>query len=66
MQEIIEFKKMQTLTIKSFCNFGLQRIIDIFLVLYSAYVILRDQDEFVFYVNNYIYYDQLNKLYDPD
>ena len=26
----------------------------------------RDQDKFVFYVNNYIDWDQFNQLYDPD
>lgn len=32
----------------------------------SAHVVPRDQDKFVFYVNNYIDWDYFNQLYDPD
>ena len=39
---------------KNFCNFVAHQIIKILLVLYSAYIVLRNQDKFVFYVNNYI------------
>ena len=36
------------------------------LVLCSTYIIPRDQDKFVFYVNNDIDWDQFNQLYDFD
>ena len=29
-------------------------------------MVLRDQDKFVFYVNNYINWDQVNQLYNPN
>ena len=34
--------------------------------MYSTYVILKDQDRMIFYVNNYIDWDQFNQLYDAD
>ncbi len=47
-------------------NFDAHKIIKISLVLYSAYIVPRDQDKVVFYINNYIDWDQFNQLYDPD
>ena len=41
-------------------------MIEILLVLYNAYLIPKNQNKFVFYVNNYIDWDQFNKLYNPD
>ena len=35
-------------------------------VLCSAHMVPRDQNKFVFYVNNYLNWDQLKQLYDPD
>ncbi len=51
---MIEFEKMRTLIAENPCNLGAYRIIEISLVLRSAYVVPRDQDTVVFYVNNYI------------
>ena len=45
---------MRVLTIENPRNLDAYRIIAILLVLRSAYVVLRDQNKFVFYVNNYI------------
>ena len=63
---MIELEKMRALTIKNPYNLGIYRMIKILSVLCNAHVVLRDQDKFVFYVNNYINWDQFNKLYDPD
>ena len=51
---------------ENFCNLGAHRIIEISLVLRNAHMVPRDQDKFVFYVNNYIDWDQFNQLYDSD
>ncbi len=45
-------------------NFSAYLIIEISSVLYSAYLIPRDQDNFIFYLNNYINCNLLNQLYD--
>ena len=57
---------MRSLTRENPWNLGAYRIIKISLILYSAYTVPRDQDKFVFYVNNYIDWDQFNQLYDLD
>ena len=41
-------------------------MIEISFVLCSILVVLRDQDKFVFYVNNYIDWDLFNQLYNLD
>ena len=64
--KMIEFEKMHALTIENLYNFGAYQIIEILSVLYNAHMVFRDQDKFVFYVNNYIDWDQLNQLYDLD
>ena len=51
---MIEFKKMHTLITKNLCNLGVYWIIEISSVLCNAYVVSRNQDKFVFYVQNYI------------
>ena len=47
-------------------NLGAHWIIEILLVLYNTHVVPRDQDKFLFYINNYIDWDQFNELYDLD
>ncbi len=51
---IIELEKMRTLIAKNLYNLGTHRIIEISSVPRSAYVVSRDQDKIMFYVNNYI------------
>lgn len=34
------------------------------MILYSTYIISKDQDKFQFYINNYINLNQFNQLYD--
>ncbi len=63
---MIELEKMRALIVENPCNLGAHRIIEIWLVLRSAYMVPRDQDKVVFYINNYIDWDQFNKLYDLD
>ena len=45
---------MYILTAKNSCNFGAYRMIEILLVLRSAYMVPRNQDKFMFYVHNYV------------
>ena len=63
---MIELEKMRALTAKNFPNLSAYQIIEILLVLRSVYMVLGDQDKFVFYVNNYINWNQFNQLYDLD
>ena len=35
-------------------NLGGHHIVEIFSILYSVYVISKDQEKIVFYINNYI------------
>ena len=63
---MVQLRKMCALIAKNPRNLDACRIIKIFTVLHSAYVVPKDQDKFVFYINNYIKWDQLNQLYDPD
>ena len=51
---MVELKKMCILITKNPHNLGAHWIIEIFLVLYSAYMVPRDQNKVVFYINNYI------------
>ena len=51
---MIELEKIRTLIVENSRNLSAHRNIEISSVVYSAHVILRDQDKFVFYVNNYI------------
>ena len=63
---MIELEKMRASTSDNFYNFDAHWIIEILSVLQSAYVVPRDQDKVVFYINNYINWDQFNQLYDLD
>ncbi len=63
---IVELKKICASTAKHPCNFGAHCIIEISSILRSAYIVSRDQERIVFYVNNYIDWDQFNQLYAPD
>lgn len=66
MYEIIELVKIRFLTAKNSYNLCAYWIIDISLLLYNTHVIPKNQDKFVFYVNNYIDWNLFNKLYNPD
>lgn len=48
---MIELKKMRASTAKNFRSFSAHQIIEI---SYSAYIISKDQDKFVFFMNNHI------------
>ena len=63
---MVELDKWQASTAENLHNLGTHCIIEVSLVLRSAHVVLRDQDKMVFYVNNYIDWDQFNQLYDAD
>ena len=63
---IVELDKWHASTAENSRNLGARCIIEVFSVLRSAHVIRRDQDRVVFYVNNYIDWDQFNQLYDAD
>ena len=54
---MIELKKMRTSTAENPRNLVAYWIIEISSVLHSAHIVSKDQDKFVFYVNNYINWD---------
>ena len=54
---MIKLKKIHASIVENPCNLSTYQIIEILLVLCSANGIPRDQDKFVFYVNNYIDWD---------
>ena len=57
---------MHASTLENPRNLGTHWIIEILLVLCNTHVVTKNQDKFVFYVNNYIDWDQFNQLYNPD
>ncbi len=63
---MIELEKMCASIVENPRNLGVYRIIEISSILCSAHMIPRDQDKVIFYINNYINWDQYNQLYDPD
>ena len=63
---MIKLEKMRTSTAENPRNLGAHRILEISSVLRDAHMLPKDQDKFVFYVNNYIDWDQFNQLYDFD
>ena len=63
---MIELKKIRALTVKNPYNLDAHWIMKISLVLHSAYMVAKDQDKCVFYVNNYINWDYFNQLYNSD
>ena len=63
---MVELNKWHASTAENPCNLGAHRIIEVSLILRNAHVVSMDQDRMVFYVNNYIDWDQFNQLYDAD
>ena len=64
--KMVELDKWHALMAENPCNLSAHCIIEVSLVLHSANVVPRDQDKMVFYVNNYIDWDQFNQLYNAD
>lgn len=52
--EIIKLEKINALPTKNLYNLDVHQIIEIFLLLRSAYIVVRDKDKFMFNINNYI------------
>ena len=50
---MVELEKMRTLIAKNPCYLGVCEIIEISSVLHSTYVVPKNQDKIVFYVNHY-------------
>lgn len=48
---------MGVLTTENSYNLSAPQIIEILLVLHNAHIVSRDQNKFIFYVNNYINWD---------
>ena len=63
---MIELDKWHASTAENLRNHGVHRIIEVSSILHGAHVVPRDQDRMVFYVNNYIDWNQFNQLYDND
>ena len=51
---------------KNPCNSGACWIMEISLILRSPHMVSKNQNKVVFYINNYIDWDQFNKFYDLD
>ena len=51
---MVEIDKWHILTAENLYNLDAHHIIEVSLILRSAYIIPRDQNKMVFYVNNYI------------
>lgn len=51
--KVIELEKMLILTIKNYRNLSAYQIIETLLIFCTTYVISKNQDRFMFYVNNY-------------
>lgn len=51
---MIKLEKICTLTIDNPHNLCIHQFIEIFSVLHSAYIVLKDQNKIIFYINNYI------------
>ena len=54
IHKMIQFEKMHALTAENSDNLGTYWIIEISSLFHNTHVIPRNQDKFVFYVNNYI------------
>ncbi len=63
---MIELEEMRASIVENLRNFGAHCIIEISLVLRSAHMVPRNQNKVMFYVNNYIDYNQFNQLYNLD
>ena len=63
---MVELEKWCASTTKNSCNFGTHCIIEISSILHNTHIIPRDWEKIVFYVNNYIDWDQFNQLYTLD
>ncbi len=60
---MVELEKMRTSTAEHLRNLGAHYIVEISSILCSTHVVPRDQERIVFYINNYIDWNQFNKLY---
>ncbi len=63
---MVELEKMHASMAEYSRNLGAYCIIEIFSILRNAHIVSKDQEKIVFYVNNYIDWDQFNQLYAPD
>lgn len=63
---MVKLKKKHISITQNLRILGAYCFIEIFLVFYDVYVMLRDQDQTMFYVKNYIDWDQFNQLYNSD
>ncbi len=59
---MVQLKKWPISMTKNCRNLGVHQVIEIFSVLHNAQVIPRDQARVVFYINNYIDWDQFDQL----
>ena len=57
---------MHISTAKHLRNLSAYYIVKISLILRNAYIVSKNQEKIVIYVNNYIDWDQFNELYSPD
>ncbi len=60
IHEMIKLEKIRTSIAENPCNLDAHQIIEISSILHSTHVVPRSQKKVVFYVNNYINWDQFN------
>lgn len=63
---MIKLEKICVFTAKNFHNLDTYQIIEILLVLRNTHTVSNNQDQFMYYVKNYIDWNQFNKLYNHD
>ncbi len=63
---IVKLEKMRASRTEHPRNLGAHYIVERSSILHSAHIILRDQERILFYVNNYINWNQFNQLYASD
>ena len=63
---MVELEKYPILKAENPLNLGGQQFYKISEVLQITHVVLRDTEDNIFYLNNYIDWDQFNQLYNPE
>ena len=66
MREMVKFEKMHAYIAKLPRNLSSYHIIKISSILHNAHIIAKGQERIVFYVNNYMNWDQFYQLYALD
>lgn len=63
IDDMIKLENINASTVETLCNLGAYEVIEISLLLCSIYMIPRDYNRIMFYINNSIDWDKFNYLY---